>query len=166
MKKENLFSKKEKELIYLGASIASGCRPCTKYHLKKSSETGLTDIEINKIFAFAISIRDNATRYMESLVPNYKPNKNMEENEQVSLNRNEILVGIAASYSVNFPLYLEKYLSAGRNSGIIDNELSEIISMSKYVIDKAKAHADMVADKIGIKQQIENKNDCCCSSEC
>ena len=43
---EKIFSNREEQQIYLGASVASGCWPCTKYHLKRSSEAGLTDIEL------------------------------------------------------------------------------------------------------------------------
>ena len=165
---EEMLNKKEKQLVYLSASIASGCHPCTKYHLRKSLEAGLTDIEINKTLALAISIRDDATNYMRSLAQNQKTGDNMGTENQESLNRDDILVGIAASYSINFPVGLEKYLSIARNIGISNAELSDVISLSKFVIDKARAHVDMVTDKIGIVQEEENENnkDCCCSSDC
>ena len=165
---EEVLNKKEKQLVYLSASIASGCHPCTKYHLRKSMEAGLTDIEINKTLALAISIRDNATNFMGLLAHNQKTGDNMGMENQESLNRDDILVGIAASYSINFPVGLEKYLSIARNIGVSNAELNDVISLSKFVIDKARAHADMVTDKIGVGQTGESKNekDCCSSCDC
>jgi len=166
MEGEETLDKKEKQTVYLSASIASGCQPCTKFHLRKSSEAGLSDVEINKTIAFALSIRNDATRSMESFIHNHNTGNYIKEDKQESINRNGALVGIATAYSVNFPSYLEKYLNIGRNSGISEGELSEIIKISKSVIDMARAHVDMITDKIGIRQLGENKNDCCSSCDC
>lgn len=168
MEKEDILNKKERQIVYLSASIASGCLPCTKFHLRRSSEAGLTDAEVNKVLALAISVKDNATRSMESFIHNHKTGDNIKENRQEDINRNIMLVGIAASYSVNFPSSLEKYMSIGRINGISDRELSEIIKISRLVIDMARAHVDMITDKIGIEPQGEHKNkkDCCHSCDC
>jgi len=162
------FSSKEEQQIYLGASIASGCRPCTKYHLKRSSEAGLTDIEIEKAFTFVISIRDQATRSMEAFAQNRNKAENIEELKQESFSSSDLLVGIAATYSVNFPLGLERYLSLGKDNGLSSKEFNEIIALSKSVIGKARAHTDMVSDRMGIAQQGENKaeTDCCSGNDC
>ena len=168
MNMEGSLNIKEKQLVYLSASIAAGCHPCTKYHLRKSREAGLTDIEINKILALTTSIRDNATNYMGSFAHNQKTADKLEVENRESRNRDDILVGIAASYSTNFPVGLEKYLSTAINIGISDVELSDIINLSKFVVDKARAHVEMITDKIGIEQQGENINekDCCSSCDC
>ena len=166
MEMEDILNKKERQIVYLGASIASGCLPCTKFHLRRSSEAGLTDVEIDKALAFTISVRDHATRSMESFIHNHKTVDNIKEDKQESIKRNNVLVGIAAAYSINFPSGLEKYMSIGRINGISDRELSEIIRISKSVIDMARAHVDMITDKIGIRQPDDNKNDYCRSCDC
>jgi len=165
---EKIFNNREEQQIYLGASVASGCWPCTKYHLKRSSEAGLTDIELANAFAIAISIRDKATRSMESLANNRNKVENIEEVKQESLSRSDILVGIAATYSVNFPLGLETYLSLGRDNGLRSEEFKEITALSKSVIFKARAHTDMVSDRMGIVQQDEYRAepDCCNNGNC
>ena len=70
MKEEDILNKKEKTVILLAASIASGCQPCTKYHIERSLESGFTEEEIRKIVVLAISVRDKATRYMEFFAHN------------------------------------------------------------------------------------------------
>lgn len=168
MGRQEILNKKEKELIYLGASTASGCRPCTKYHLRKSSESGLTDIEINRTIALTISIRNNATCYMESLAYNGKTVINEAAEKQVNKNRNDILIGIAATYAVNFTSGLDDYIGIAKNSEFSESELGEIIKISKSVIEMARAHSDMVADKIRYVQLKANtyKDDCCNSCNC
>jgi AhpD family alkylhydroperoxidase len=166
MEREDILNKKERQIVYLGASIASGCLPCTKFHLRRSLGAGLTDIEINKVLAFTISVREHATRSMESFIHNHKSVDNVKEDKQENIKRNNVLVGIAAAYSINFPSSLEKYMSIGRINGISDRELSEIIKISKSVIDMARAHVDMITDKIGVRQLDDNKNDYCRSCDC
>ena len=162
------FSAKEEQQIYLGASIASGCRPCTKYHLKRSSEAGLTDVEIEKAIAFVISIRDNVTRSMESFVQNLNKGEIIEEVILESLNRSNIVLGIAATYSANFPSGLKTYLSLAIDNGLSSKKCNEVIALAKSIICKARAHTDMVSDRMGIVQQGENRaeTDCCNNGIC
>ncbi len=168
MGNQEILNKKEKELIYLGASIASGCRPCKKYHLRKSSEAGLTDIEINRTIALTISIRNNATHYMESLSYNRKTVKNEAAEKQVTKSRNDIFVGIAATYAVNFTSGLDDYIGIAKNSEFSESELGETIKISKSVIEMARAHSDMVADKIrNVRLKAStNKDECSNSCNC
>ena len=156
---------KERQLVYLSASIASGCQPCTRFHVRKSTKVGLTEVEINEASAFAISIRNNATKSMESIIHNHKNVDKIIMDEQDSMNRNDALVGIAAAYSINFPTGLEKYISIARANGISNKELCEIIKISKSVIDMARVHVDIITDRIEINQPVESKNNCRCSCD-
>jgi len=163
MESKTTLNTKEKQLVYLSASIAAGCQPCTRYHIRKSKEGGLSDTEINQTIALAISIREEATLFMNSFSYNPKASKNKQEENKVKISCNEALIGIAANYSVNFPSGLQKYLHLVKNIGISNKKLGEIISISKSVIDKARAHVDMVTDKIGVEKPVEDKEDCCSS---
>ena len=51
---------KEKELVYIGASVASGCKPCTSFHYKKALQKGASDEEIKTAISAgrAIGISD------------------------------------------------------------------------------------------------------------
>ena len=39
-------SKRDKELVALGAAVASNCVPCVVFHIRESRDCGLTDAEI------------------------------------------------------------------------------------------------------------------------
>ena len=57
---------KEKELVNIGASVATGCKPCTDFHFKKVRDAGATDGEIKKTISYAMVVRDSAKEIMES----------------------------------------------------------------------------------------------------
>ena len=57
---------KEKELVNIGASVATGCKPWIDYHYKKVVEAGASDNEIKKAISDALLVRDNAKDIKES----------------------------------------------------------------------------------------------------
>lgn len=156
-------NKKEKQIVYLSASIAAGCRPCTKYHLRKSSDIGLSEFYIKALIASAISIRKKATYSMESFTANQNSGDDIKLEVQRNINRNDILAGIAAAYSVNFPSGLKKYISFCRHNGITKRELEEVIAISRSVIDMARAHVDMIMHTLDNEQTCEKQKEkeCC-----
>ena len=56
---------KEKELVAVGSSVAAGCKPCTRYHLREARKAEASDAEIHRAVADAASVRSNATEIME-----------------------------------------------------------------------------------------------------
>jgi AhpD family alkylhydroperoxidase len=54
----NNLSDRDKELVAIGAAIASNCVPCIEYHVPAARKTGLDDDEIKE----AISLADKVKR--------------------------------------------------------------------------------------------------------
>jgi len=139
MKEKDILNQHDKHLVFLGASIASGCWPCTKYHVMRSLEAGFTDNEIDKIISMAITVRNMATRTLDSFVKNKFPELEPGPGIQETLSRDEILVDLAASFTVNFhPGFLE-YKKLAQKTGFTEEELSEILKFSQAVSDKARS---------------------------
>lgn len=46
-------SKREQELVALGAAIASNCVPCIEYHIPAARKIGLSDIQIREAVQLA-----------------------------------------------------------------------------------------------------------------
>ncbi|OVE73334.1 hypothetical protein BVX93_01980 [bacterium B13(2017)] len=75
---------KEKELVSLGASIASNCIPCVVYHIEESRKNGITDEQIKEAIELADKIRkvpegkvlNTALAHLEN--KEYKSNKTPE----------------------------------------------------------------------------------------
>ena len=57
---------KETELAAVGISVATGCKPCTNYHVKAVREAGASDEEIKQAVADALSIRKSASDFMKA----------------------------------------------------------------------------------------------------
>lgn len=47
---------KEKELVAVGVSVATGCKPCLNYHFRKVQEAGASDEEIKQAISDAICV--------------------------------------------------------------------------------------------------------------
>ena len=52
----------QRELAAIGASLASNCIPCIKYHVQKGREAGLTDEEIAEAIEVADTVRQVPAR--------------------------------------------------------------------------------------------------------
>jgi 4-carboxymuconolactone decarboxylase len=48
---------RERELVALGAALASNCVPCIEYHIQEARNTGLSDAEIEEAINFADKIK-------------------------------------------------------------------------------------------------------------
>lgn len=48
---------RERELVAIGAALASNCVPCIEYHIEEARKVGLTDAEIETAIKFADKIR-------------------------------------------------------------------------------------------------------------
>jgi 4-carboxymuconolactone decarboxylase len=48
---------RERELVAIGAALASNCVPCIKNHIPKARKAGLSDSEINEAITLADELR-------------------------------------------------------------------------------------------------------------
>ena len=48
---------RDRELVALGAAVASNCVPCVEYHIPKAREAGLTDAELTEVLELADKVR-------------------------------------------------------------------------------------------------------------
>lgn len=53
------------ELIAIGASITTTCKPCLEYHVAKARENGASDQEINEAVAVGKMVRKGAASKMD-----------------------------------------------------------------------------------------------------
>ena len=68
---------RERELVALGAALASNCVPCIEFHVPAARKAGLTDAEIGEAIALADKIRqvpagkvlDAANAQLSTLTP-------------------------------------------------------------------------------------------------
>ncbi len=165
--KSSSLSDKEKELVLIGASIATGCKPCAAYHVKKATEVGLSDFDIKKVIKGAYEISLKASEIMLNHGLNL-----LETDEKIrdaktdlsEITRNGELFSIAASYAMNCTSSLEQHISSGKKVGITDDEILEIAELVNFVERKAKSHVDKIIPKLvdeTVQDEKFTKNRCC-----
>lgn len=57
-----------KELIAIGASVSSNCRPCVKYHIGKAREMKIDETEIQQAVEVGQMVRKGAAGQMDELL--------------------------------------------------------------------------------------------------
>ena len=102
---------KERELVNVGASVATGCKPCTDYHFEKVRGAGATDAEIKRAITDAVAVRDSAREIMESHGLQHLGIVRAGEQEphETSTTRIRELVAVGAAFAVNCTTNLERH---------------------------------------------------------
>jgi len=161
-------TEKDKEIINLATSLAAGCQPCLKYHLRKSKDVGLSEKEIYDIINQADMIYKRAKKLMKLRALDYV-NANPVKKTGVHSgcqSRKEILVGLAVSYTVNSTDMTDQYLACARKSKMSESEISGILKLSKFTWSKARAHVDLMIEGTGVKSQEGEKDEDKCGCGC
>jgi AhpD family alkylhydroperoxidase len=162
---------KEIELVYLGASIAAGCKPCTSYHFRKVKETGASDEEIKNTIADSVSIRDITKKEMENHALNLLGISTKSEINLDNINPDKltVLVSIGAAFAVNCTSTLNTYIALAETVGITNEDINNIFRASKLVKMKAASHVDKIAVRFEHTKSTEGdkieSDGCGCSEE-
>lgn len=53
----NTLNPRERELVAIGAALASNCVPCIEFHIQEARKAGLSDAEIAEAIEFADTIK-------------------------------------------------------------------------------------------------------------
>jgi len=139
---------KEKELAAVGISVASGCKPCTNYHVKMAREESATDAEIKDAVTDALRIRRSAADIMEHhglarLGENRPAVEALPLNET---NRVTVLVCVGAAFGVNCTTTLKAYLNIAVKAGISQEEIVEIVRLAAFIKERAASHVERLVD--------------------
>jgi AhpD family alkylhydroperoxidase len=141
-----LLTDKEKELVSLGASIASGCRLCTDAHVTESRRVGCSDEEMEQAMRDALSVRESAQVIMErhglramgrKLLGLDEGSDAGETIAEVSPTRMDELVPVAAAYAVSCEANLDAHAAAARDLGVTEKEIRAVVGISKFIKGKA-----------------------------
>lgn len=130
---------KEKELVNIGASVATGCKPCIDYHFAKARQAGASDEEIKQAISDAVVVRDSAKQIMEEHglkhlgVAIARPDRDRQE----ETTRIRELVSIAAAFAVNCTASLEKHIADSRTAGISEEEVTSVLDAAVFIKGEA-----------------------------
>ncbi|MFB3082060.1 MAG: carboxymuconolactone decarboxylase family protein [Gammaproteobacteria bacterium] len=141
-------SAKEKELSAVGVSVATGCKPCTDYHVKAVRKAGAADDEIGRAVADALAVRRVATAIMERYalahLGKVGPETGSKPTEQT--NRIKALVSIGAAFGVNCASSLEQHLAEAEAVGISQDEIATIAKLAAFIKGRAASHVERLVN--------------------
>ena len=142
----------ERELVIIGAAVASGCKACIRQDMLLANQLHVADTDITDAIAVAIDIRRCATNEIENfvssgLVDSIKPKQS---SAGLRSPRNKALVSISAAFAVNCVSSLKEQIAAAKAAGIDEKELDAVISLSSFIKAMATSHVErmMAPDEI------------------
>lgn len=154
-------TQKEKELVAVAASIASGCLPCTVRHTKTVREAGASEAEVLGATRIALDVRDNATELMAEVAHgnlSYEyPGKAQFGSLEQQMND---LVAIGAALACNSVAGLEYYLAAAKLVGASTSQIQTAIGIAQAIREEAAEKADAVIGKL-IELSEQCPGSCC-----
>jgi AhpD family alkylhydroperoxidase len=135
---------KERELAAVGISVASGCKPCTNYHVKAVREAGASDEEIKRAVTDSLSVRKSATYFMKThaLARLGQEGSHSDADGPDSTNRVRELISVGAAFGVNCTSNLKQHLAAAATVGISQEEITEIAKLAAFIKERAASHVD------------------------
>ena len=141
-------SAKEKELIAVGVSVVTGCKPCTDYHVKAVRKAGADDDEIEQAVVDALAVRRAATvimaRYARAHLGKVGPETGSKPTEQT--NRIKTLVSIGAAFGVSCVASLEQHLAEAEAAGISQDEIATVVKLAAFIKRRAASHVERLAN--------------------
>ena len=136
-------TQKEKELIAVAASIASGCLPCTEHHLKAVREAGASEAEVLGAIGIASDVRDNATEIMaEAAQGNLNYEYPMMAQSGAIEPPIDQLVSLGAALACNSVAGLEYHLTAARAAGASTRQIQTTVGIAQNIRRSAAEKAD------------------------
>ncbi len=149
MSAAEILSQKEKGLVAVAASIASGCLPCTTHHLKAARETGATEAEIGEVMEIALSARNNVTQIIaEAAHGNPSPRYPLEDHSGPLRQPMRELVSLAAAMACNSTKGLEVNLTRAQAAGVTTRLIRTAALIAQAVREEASDQAEAVFDRM------------------
>lgn len=144
----DILTRKEKELIAVGASIASGCQQCSDYHFVKVFEEGATVEEVEMAVHDGLEMIRYASEIMQTkayTLMDLQHKVTDVEPLSIHFDRISLLVRIGAVVALNNITGIEKYIQLALQHEVNLNEIQMTTALAKVVAAKAREFAD---DKI------------------
>ncbi len=134
---------KSLETIAIAISIAAGCEPCTRYHLKAAAELGSSGLEMMQMVALAGAIRNDRTPVAMAIdeIRSMAPSDG-------ALDRHAVLAGIGIAVCVNGVRPLRENVEVARSAGVTDEEIMEVIGLAARIKEKAASHLDRIIGRL------------------
>lgn len=140
---------KEKEVVAVAISVATGCKPCTDFHVSAAREAGASDYEIERAMVVALSVRERATVIMKSYALKHvggPPDAGPPAGGGGQGDRLNELVVIGSAFGVNCVSTLEQHLKAASEACISEAEVTIVARLAMYIKKRASSHVERLCN--------------------
>ena len=169
-----ILTQKEKELVAVAASIASGCVPCTMHHTKAVREAGASEAEVLSAIRIALDVQDYATEMMAEAAHgnlNYAyPGRTQSGSVEQPI---DDLIAMGAAFACNSVAGVEYYWTKAKEAGASTRQLLVVIrivrGIKKEAVEKTATMIRTLLDPnqskaaIADTQEESVSSSCCCN---
>jgi AhpD family alkylhydroperoxidase len=148
---------KEKELANIGASVATGCKPCTDYHFDKVRDAGASDEEIKQAISDAMAVRASAKEIMEShglkhlgITTGGDVRPHDEETTRI-----KELVSVASAFAVNCTTSVKAHIAAAKSVGVTEEEIGSVLDAALFIKGEAAHYVGQIVKLKEEKDQLQ-----------
>ncbi len=141
---------KEKELAAVGISVATGCKPCTDYHINAVRKAGATEEDIRQAVADALHVRRSALSLMSGYASaQLGASAHTDDPGAVGeTNRIKELVSVGAAFGVNCATNLQRHLDAAERVGISREDIATIVTLGAFIKGRAASHVERLCGMV------------------
>jgi AhpD family alkylhydroperoxidase len=149
MQNDNPLSAKERSLIAVGASVASGCQPCTAYHMEAAGAEGACSRSISLAVEAALAGRHGATRAMDEWARRCQGPRPVIDAEFRAQKRLIVeLASVATAVAVNSVQDLKTHLAAALEGGANPGQIQSAIEIARQVKRAAEEQIEAITSKL------------------
>jgi AhpD family alkylhydroperoxidase len=143
MPNDNIVSDKERALISLAASVASGCRPCTAYHVKSARAAGACERSISLAVDTALIGRTSAAHAIDEWAAECQgPRPDIDAEFRTSKELIGELMSIATAVAVNSVPDLERHVAGAQEKGANPEQIRSAIGIARQIQRTAEEKID------------------------
>ncbi len=142
-----VLGRRDKELVAIGASVAAGCRPCTRRHIDEARAAGATDDQLRAAVDEALDVRRDATDVIAGRAAGLLGDAVTERPgswDASTLLRE--LTAVAAAFAVSCPETLARHVASARRLGATDEQIDTAVSMARCIKGVAASQVEKAAD--------------------
>ncbi len=150
MTNDTPLSAKQEELIAVGASIAAGCQPCSRFHFRAAQAAGASEEEVWQAVRRALEVRTAATKIMADLADRYlgRTPAQPEAEPQAESSIPGQLIALGAAVAANCATTVETSAIAAWRMGANEAQITTAVKIARAVREMAGKKAEAVLSRL------------------
>ncbi len=149
----------------IAASIASGCRPCTRRWLQAARAQGACERSIRLAIEAGLAVRADATREMADFADAQQSNPpELDDAFRADRARLFEVFSCGAALAVRSAVGVERHIDSARGLGATTAQISTAVSIGRAVCKMAGEQAEKVIGRSGLDPTPTFSGNWCCES--